>query len=186
MSTIVLEGELMADNMDNADNPESTDNLNASVDLNVPETEDYTDLRGMDTRAAKEYILAYITTLKNTQNDLRKAEESLSLWQSRVKLATERGSADLASAAAIRVDEFQTKVGSLKAEERKLSAEIEHMKSQLKDIQHQPEYTVDADLLLAQLEQVVGEPDKTAEKFKAEEADQALEELKKRLQQGES
>lgn len=142
---------------------------------------DYTNISGMDLRSAKEYIAGYIATLRQTQIDVRKAEEELAVWDGRVKLAAEHGRPDLESAARTRADELRAKIGRLKVEEQQLLADIDRMKTQLKTMEHQPTFTVDAELLLAQLEQVVGEEDATASKFRDTEADRALDELKRKL-----
>jgi hypothetical protein len=142
---------------------------------------DYTDISGMDLHSAKEYVAGYIATLKQTQVDVKKAEEELAVWDGRVKLAVEHGRPDLESAARTRADELRAKIGRLKVEEQQLLSDIERMKTQLKAMEHRPTFTVDAELLLAQLEQVVGEEDTTASKFRDTEADRALDELKRKL-----
>ena len=48
---------------------------------------DDTDISGMEPLAAKEYVLAFIKSLKETQLQKTKKVEELELWQERVRLA---------------------------------------------------------------------------------------------------
>ena len=143
--------------------------------------EDYDNLESFDPKAAKEYVLAFIVTLKQTRAQREKRQEELSIWQGRVKLAEQRGAAELKSGAEARVAELTGIVESLKTEERELTRRIDVLKTQLRSIRSGTAPSVDVDLLLAQLEMLVGEPDTLARAMEAEEADAALQELKQKL-----
>jgi hypothetical protein len=77
-------------------------------------------------------------------------------------------------------------VDSLREEETQFQSEIRALKQQLHRLEHTAQLTVDPDALLAQLEMVAGEVDETAEKFKEEETNQALERLKQKLRDEDS
>jgi len=144
-----------------------------------------TDLSGMDPQAAKEYVLAFITSLKQTQRQKETQIKDKTLWQERVEFAKQRNESDLAFKAEERVSQIQAKIDTLKQEETELKNKVAIMKQELKRLIASPTFTVDADLLLAQLEMIVGEPDKTAEAFKEEEAKAELEKLKKKIKEEE-
>ena len=45
------------------------------------------DLSGLDEASAREYAIAYITTIKKIEQDETKLSEELALWEKREKLA---------------------------------------------------------------------------------------------------
>ncbi len=141
-----------------------------------------TNLSGLDPASAKEYVLQHIISLKSLQRSRAQVREELKLWSDRVELAAQKGREDLKGLALLRCQEISAKDEALATEERQLQMDIEDMKQQLEGIRRQPVQTVDADLLLAQLEQVVGESRLTEGRFQDVAADQALEELKQRLE----
>jgi hypothetical protein len=57
-----------------------------------------TDLEGLGPKEASEYVLAFITTLKQTEKALDAAQEDAHLWTRRVSLAQSRGDAGLGGA----------------------------------------------------------------------------------------
>jgi hypothetical protein len=140
-----------------------------------------TNLSGLDPASAKEYVLQHIISLKSLQRSRAQVREELKLWSDRVELAAQKGREDLKGLALLRCQEISAKDEALATEERQLRMDID-MKQQLEGIRRQPVQTVDADLLLAQLEQVVGESRLTEGRFQDVAADQALEELKQRLE----
>jgi hypothetical protein len=135
----------------------------------------------MDERSAKEYVVALITTIKNTRTKRKKLENEIETWKNRVKLARENGRSDLEAQAVQRVGEKEQELDAIKTEEREFIRELHSAKAQLKTIQNQPSLSINPDLLLAELEMVVGEHDETGEKFREFEAEQALNDLKKQL-----
>jgi hypothetical protein len=150
----------------------------------VPESERLdTDIGGMEPEAAKEYVLSFITTLKTTQRQKQALMQEKKLWQERVLLARNKQESELELKALKRLSEVQTKISTLEAEEKELEPKVAVLKEQLLKLVHTPQMSVDAEGLLAQLQMLVGEPDKTAEAFKQQEADIELENLKKKLDQ---
>jgi phage shock protein A len=144
-----------------------------------------TDISGMEPEAAKEYVLAFITTLKTTQRQKQEALEEKKLWQERVRLAEQKQEALLAEKARSRVGEIQTKIDTLKNEERELAPKVDVLKEQLLKLSRAPQMSVDAENLLAQLQMLVGEPDTLSQTFKDEAAKAELEKLKRKMQGGE-
>jgi phage shock protein A len=144
-----------------------------------------TDISGMEPEAAKEYVLAFITTLKTTQRQKQEALEEKKLWQERVRLAEQKQEALLAEKARGRVSEIQTKIAALENEERELAPKVDVLKEQLLKLSRAPQMSVDAENLLAQLQMLVGEPDTLSQTFKDEAAKAELEKLKRKMQGGE-
>jgi len=151
---------------------------------NAPLTERLdTDIGGMEPEAAKEYVLSFVATLKTTQKQKQTLTEEKKLWQERVLLARNKQESELELKALERVSEIQSKIATLEAEEKELAPKVAVLKEQLLKLVRAPQMSLDAENLLAQLQMIVGEPDKTAEAFKQEEADIELQNLKKKLDQ---
>jgi len=144
---------------------------------------DDTDLEGMAPEAAKEYVLAFIKSLKETQRQMGKCREELSLWEERVKTARAAGRPDLVRAAEEKVRNLREQIILLNDEEEELRLKVNRLRENLKILQHGVQRTIDAESLLAQMEMLVGEVDTTEEKFRDQEAQQELEKLKKKLQE---
>jgi len=140
-----------------------------------------TEIDFMDFESAREYVLAFITTLKKTQKDRAVAEEELVHWKSRVKLAESRAEPVLKRGAEERVTELQNHCQRLLEEELDLRRKVDVLKEKLKATKIRSSLQVDADALLAQMQMLVGEPDTLQEKLREEEAAQALEALKKKM-----
>jgi len=137
-------------------------------------------LSGLDPGSAREFVLQHIIALKSLQKERLSVVAELELWSGRATLAAQKGREDLKDQALLKCREISEKEAALAEEERKLAIDVSEMKRQLEVMKHQQVPTVDADLLLAQLEQVVGETDMTRMRFREVEADQALEELKRK------
>jgi hypothetical protein len=142
-----------------------------------------TDLEGLGPREASEYVLAFITTLKQTEKALAAAEEESNLWTRRVMLARTKGDEALAAQAQGRQSDAVAKQAKLEAELADLKAKVSVLKEKLTRIRMMGVKLVDADLLLAQLEMVVGPRDDLSRTMKKEEASAALDELKKKMQE---
>ena len=140
------------------------------------------DLTGLDSQTAKEIIVNVIKSLKQTTAKRASIEEELGIWQGRVRLASEKGRSDLQAQAQTRVGDLEFNLDGIRAEEVELIRGVDRMKRQLKLIESQPQFSVDADMLLAELEILGGETDELAERFKEEEADALLDKLKKDMQ----
>jgi phage shock protein A len=142
-----------------------------------------TDLEGLGPKEATEYVLAFITTLKQTEKALAAAEEESSLWTRRVALARAKGDEGLAAQAQARQSDAVAKQAKLETELADLKAKVSVLKEKLVRIRMTGGKLIDADLLLAQLEMVIGPRDELSHTMKKEEASAALEELKKKMRE---
>jgi phage shock protein A len=152
-------------------------------------------LTGLDSAAAKEYILGIISTLKLTEKEIQKIVEEESLWEGRAKLAVEKGRDDLAGEALKECERLRNRRAELETEAAELKANIENLKAQLL-ILPAKERSIDPDLLEQELlilsgrlpgEEKEAERDRAFEKLEKEaSADAALEELKAKMGQGNS
>ena len=143
-----------------------------------------TEIDFMDFESARDYVLAFITTLKKTQKERAVAEEELVHWQNRVKLAESRGEPVLKRGAEERVTELHNRCQRLLEEELDLKRKVDVLKEKLKATKIRSSLQVDADALLAQMQLLVGERDTLLEELREEEAVQALEALKKKMGEG--
>jgi phage shock protein A len=142
-----------------------------------------TDLEGLGPDEAFAYVLAFITTLKQTEKALAAAVQESDLWMRRVTLARSKGDEALAAQAQARQSEAVAKQAALESELAGLRAKVSVLKEKLARIRTMGVKMVDADLLLAQLEMVTGKRDELAHRMKQEEANAALDELKKKMQE---
>ncbi len=142
-----------------------------------------TDLEGLGPREAAEYVLAFITTLKQTEKARAAADDEAALWTRRVELARSKGDDELASQAQARLDQSTAKRATLDAELADLKGKVVVLKEKLTRLRMTGGKSVDTDLLLAQLEVVVGKKDELSKTFKDEESNAALDELKKKMGQ---
>jgi phage shock protein A len=140
-----------------------------------------TDLEGLGPKEAQEYVLAFVTTLKQTEKDLARAEEEVATWTKRVALAESRGESSLAAQAKVRLAEEQGRKALREAELAELGMKVSILKEKLARLRMMPIRSIDPDLLLAQLEMVTGKKDELSLSLKEEEAKARLEELKKRM-----
>lgn len=145
------------------------------------EPKDDTDLSGMDVESAQEYVLGFITSLKQLQKQMAEQGQELKTWQDRVVFARERNRTDLIAGAEQRVREIQDKLTGLQAEEQELALKVKEMLQNLKKLKAGFTFSIDADKLLAELTMIVGEKDEVAEKFKEEETLSELEKLKAKI-----
>ena len=143
-----------------------------------------TDIDFMDFESAREYVLAFITTLKKTQKQQAVAEEELEHWRGRVRLAENRGEPVLKRSAQQRVAELEASCRQLHQEELELKRKVDVLKEKLKATKIRSSVQVDADALLAQMQMLVGEPNRLQEQLRSTEADQALRKLKKKMGKG--
>jgi phage shock protein A len=143
-----------------------------------------TDLDGLDPRQAREYVLGFITTLKQTEKAVFAAEEEANLWTRRVALAAAKGDAVLTAQAQARLSDAVAKKARLEAELADLKTKVSVLKDKLVRIRMTGGRLVDTDLLLAQLQMVVGPKDELAGMMKNEETNAALDALKKKMDGG--
>ncbi len=146
---------------------------------------EHLDLSGMDPAAAWEYVTAVITAYKQAQQRIAKLEEEKGIWESRISLAMERGAEDLRAEAEKKRGEVETALLSGFAEAAELGREVDILKVQLASLKRESEKSVDADLLLAQLSLAVGDAKPDDRAFREMEAERLLDELKKKLTEGE-
>ncbi len=142
-----------------------------------------TDIEGLGPKEASEYVLAFITTLKQTEKAVAAAGEEVALWTRRVALARSKGDETLTAQAQARVDEAAGRKTGLEAELADLKAKVSVLKEKLARLRVTGGKSVDTDLLLAQLEMAVGKKDELADTMKKEETKAALDELKKKMGQ---
>jgi phage shock protein A len=143
-----------------------------------------TDIEGLEPKDATEYVLAFVATLKKTEMDLARVYEDIATWSRRVALATEKGEAELAGQARARLAEIEGKKSALETELADLRLKVGILKEKLQHIRTRFKKSVDTDVLLAELEMLVGKKDTLAETFKAEEAGAKVEELKRKMTDG--
>ncbi len=144
------------------------------------------DISGLDAKTAREYVLAAITALNATRQKREELERDLELWSKRVELAQEHGREDLLESATVRLGEIRAYLEKIRAEEADLEGGVIRLKGQLKMILNQPELEMDTDQLVAMLElDDVHKPDELAEKFREEEANEALRKLKLEIEKEE-
>ncbi len=142
-----------------------------------------TDIEGLGPQEAADYVLAFITTLKQTEKAVGAAEEEVSVWTRRVALARARGEEGLAAQGQARLAEATGKKATLDAELADLKAKVSVLKEKLARLRMTGGRLVDTDLLLAQLEMAAGKKDELSAAMKEEESKAALDDLKKKMGQ---
>ena len=142
---------------------------------------DDTDLSGMTPEAARQYVLGFVKSLKETQRQRDKLAEQLDLWNERIELAEKEDRPELAQQARRRVESIRGDVARLAQEEQDLKGKVGVLKENLKGLPNGFQPAVDAEQLLAQLEMAIGERDETAEKVQEMKVQSKLEELKRKI-----
>jgi len=141
------------------------------------------DIDRLPYKDAEQYVLSFITTLKNIEGKLKNLNRELELWRGRARLAEENQEGHLVLIAGKKISELQAKSSQLELEEKSLRLKVSVLKEKLNIISNQPAAVVNTDELLQKMKMLVGEEDKTLEVIEDLEAQQALEELKKRLKE---
>jgi len=141
------------------------------------------DIDRLPRKDAEQYVLSFITTLKGIEGELKSLDQELKLWRGRRRLAEKNQEAELVLAAEKKISELQAKSSQLEPEQKSLRLKVSILKEKLKSIRNQPAAAVNTDELLQKMKMLVGEEDKTLEVIEDIEAQQALEELKKRLKE---
>jgi phage shock protein A len=139
-----------------------------------------TDIDGLNPTQASQYALGFIATLKKTEKALAKSREETNVWTRRVTFAHSRGEEGLAAQAQARLSEATVKQSQLEAEFSDLNAKVAVLKNKLVRLQTTGGRLVDTDLLLAQLQVLVGSKDELKDTMKIDETNATLEELKKK------
>ncbi|MQY76356.1 MAG: hypothetical protein GH155_01855 [Spirochaeta sp.] len=144
------------------------------------------DIDRLPYKDAEQYVLSFIITLKGIEGELKNLGRELELWRRRARLAEENHEAQLLPIALKKIGELQAKNSQLELEQKSLKLKVAILKEKLKNIRNQPAGEVNTDELLQKMKMLVGEEDKTNEVIEDLEAQQALEELKRRLQEEKS
>ena len=146
---------------------------------------DDTDLSGLDPAAAREYVHGFVTTLRLTVKRRRQLETERRTWEERVQQAVAAGDDRLRDAARDRLRRVQEDCGRVAAEEAELRAQVDVLQRQLRRIRATAATTVDAEQLLVQLQEMVGDHDTLKEDLDRLSAEQRaaseLESLKRRM-----
>jgi phage shock protein A len=147
---------------------------------------DDTDISGLSLEEARDYVLSFITSLKQTARQREQVAQEIESWRARLKLSQEKGAADLAARASTLLGQLEEKRASLLAEEQELGEKVDRLKRNLKRLEMTGGRLVDTDLLQAELDMAVGE-EKAAEiqtdrALKDAQAQAALDEMKRKLQ----
>ena len=144
------------------------------------------DLQELDPATAREVVVGYLTSSRELRRQLRSAREQEDLWQKRTALAREAGDPELEQRVEGQLHEARANREKLSAEDFELSAAINRLKMGLRRLREAPALSgVDADQLLADLQSVAGDQDRTAEEFRDLQAEHELRKLKRSLE-GES
>ncbi|MDR1420244.1 MAG: chromosome partitioning protein [Treponema sp.] len=95
------------------------------------------DLSGMNTTEAKEYILQHIVSLKLVRKEMEKLEENLSKWNLRTELACSKGETGLALEAKKEAEKIQALRMKLSGDAEELRNMIDRMIQQLPGVTEQ-------------------------------------------------
>jgi len=144
-----------------------------------------TDLSNLSPEEAREYVLAFLTTLKQTAAQRIAVTKDLETWRARVALAQQKGAADLAAKAGAVVTGLEQKLSALDSEESELELTVQTLKQNLRRLEAMGRRLVDTDLLQAELDLAVGEEKaaeiRTDKALREAQAQADLEALKKKL-----
>lgn len=141
------------------------------------------DIDRLPYKDAEQYVLSFITTLKGIEGELKNLDRELELWRGRAHLAEKNQEVQLVLIAEKKISELQEKNSQLELEQKSLRLKVSVLKEKLKSIRNQPAAAVNIDELLQKMKMLAGKEDKTLEKIEDLEAQQALEELKRRLKE---
>ena len=134
-----------------------------------------------DVQTLRTYLITLMTETKKINYEISSIKDEISVWEGRVALASEKGRSDLQAQASVKLDEIRQKLETRSGEKNSLDAEIATLKRKLLVMKNKPEMSVDADMLLSQFQMMLGESDELEQKFKSEEADAMLSELKNKM-----
>ena len=154
----------------------------------IEKAEKIEGLYGLDTQAAKEYMLGVMSTLRLTEKALEDLKEEEAKWEGRKKLAFEQGKAELLAAAEKESEKAKEKRLLLEEEAVELRASLKGLKEEYLVLPSR-ERSIDPDLLEQELLILSGRMPgedlcmaKELEKLEKEaEAEAALKALKARM-----
>ena len=139
------------------------------------------DLDGLSRKEARSYVAGFIQSLQMTRRQRAEQEAEYEKWKARTRLATERGETDLAREALRRAEEVHASLVAVRRDERELEFKVTELKRRLTNLQKSPEFTVNAEALLEQLQAATDPDQHTNEAIAETEAEVALEELRRRM-----
>jgi len=116
---------------------------------------DFENFAGMNTADAKEYIVAFITTLKLTEKEICSLEEDAAKWKSRADLSRSNENSALVAEAEDQAEKVTAHLAQLRDEQRTLKEQIETMRRRLPRIAAR-ERSVDPELLQQELLAALG------------------------------
>ncbi len=117
---------------------------------------DVSELTNLDLESAKGMMLAFATDAKRIEKEISALCGEEAQWASRVKLAQDRGLAELAQAAAARQTELAGKIQALGLERSSMLRDLELLRNYMPGIAAK-ERSVDPDRLLAEMQMVTGD-----------------------------
>ena len=135
-------------------------------------------------KAARNYLISLISTLKKTRAARAKQEHEIGRWEQRVELAREKGREDLAAQAEQRAGEAKQALGKLQSEEQEVLGEFREAQTRYKIESMIPQKRINPEQLLAALEMVAGPPDTLQDELDRTAVDEQLTALKAELQGG--
>jgi len=133
-------------------------------------------------KAARNYLISLISTLKKTRAARAKQEHEIGRWEQRVELAREKGREDLAAQAEQRAGEAKQALGKLQSEEQEVLGEFREAQTRYKIESMIPQKRINPEQLLAALEMVAGPPDTLQDELDRTAVDEQLTALKGELQ----
>jgi capsule polysaccharide export protein KpsE/RkpR len=152
------------------------------------------ELSKLDEAGAMELLLAYTTDIKRHEKDIEALGKDRQLWDSRVKLAEEKGLTELAQGAKEQLSRIEASISGIAATRDELKVDVSRIREALPTIKARKR-SIDPDLLQAELSMILGEDQgvstaKLEDEFKALEVkaeDQnPLEKLKRKMGLGAS
>lgn len=141
------------------------------------------DLEGLTPAEARRYVAGFIQSLQLARKSRAEREVEYEKWKSRTKLAADRGDMALAKEALARAEDLHASLSALRREERELDFKVTELKRRLKNVQRAPQFTVNAEALLEQLQSVTDPDQATREAISEAEAELKLEELRRKMEQ---
>lgn len=147
------------------------------------------ELSKLDYDGAQALLIAYATDIKRHEKDLQALDEQIALWSSRIKLAQDKGMADLSNQAQAQYQGLVEKRKEIADSKAELESDLERIKEKLPELKAKRR-SIDPDALQAQLAMLTGEalePEKAKSEKElkgleqAADLDAALAALKKRM-----
>lgn len=114
------------------------------------------ELSRLDAEGAMQLLFAYTTDIKRFVKEIEALEKEIALWDSRAKLAEQKGLADLAAGARARASELRAKLSELEASKAELERDAAKIRDALPGIKARSR-SIDPDRLEAELAMMTGE-----------------------------